>query len=483
MTVESLALLSPLLIIGIAAVIVMLAASFWKSPAPAVGFSIVAIALALAAVMSLAGHPGASVTRLLLINGYSLYYMGLVLVCSLGVALLSIGYFARRDHGAAEFCLFLLLSTLGAMVIASSNHFASMFLGLELQSAALYPLIAFARFAPASIEAGIKYLVPSTVASSFIVFGMALVYADTGAMDFGGMASLGQGCALSLVTTVGLLMIVSGLAFKLALAPFHLWTPDVYQGAPAPATAIVATVAKAGVAALFMRLFAPFIVHGGNALTIALWTLAITSMFAGNLLALKQDNVKRIIAYSSIAHMGYVFVAFLAGAPLGTAAATYYITAYAATVLCALAAITLLSGEKDVEAISDFRGLALHRPWTAFLFTTALLSLAGIPFTIGFMGKFYVVSASVQSRMWPLTLSLAASSAIGLYYYLRIVVALYQQPTSAISKDSSSAIVLGKGIRLSFAGFLVLGTAGLLLICFGIYPGPLLNFMAWMIGS
>lgn len=483
MTAEHLTLLSPFIAVGAASLAVMLAATLWKTRLPAFSFTVAGLAAALAATGALAGRPPAAVTPLLLINGYSLYFTGLILACSLGVALLSIGYFARREQGPAEFCLFLLLSTLGAMVMASSSHFASLFLGFELQGAALYPLVAYARSSPASIEAGIKYLVPSTVASAFLVFGMALVYADSGAMDFGAIAALGRGPGISLLMTVGLLMILSGAAFKLALVPFHLWTPDVYQGAPAPATAFVATVSKAAVVALLMRFFAPFSARGSGAVSAALWALAIASMFAGNLLALRQENVKRLIAYSSIAHMGYVLVAFLCGTGLGVVAATYYVTAYAITVLCALAVVSLLSHGKESDALADYRGLAFRRPLVTLFFTIALMSLAGIPFTVGFIGKFYVLSASVQGRVWPLTLSLAVSSAIGLFYYLRVVSVMFRQPASANPKDPNPGNVTGIGRPLSAAGLVVLGTAGVLLVCCGIYPGPLFDFIAWMVAS
>jgi NADH-quinone oxidoreductase subunit N len=483
MNLENLVLLSPFIAVALASIAVMLAATLWKTRFPALLITVVGLAAGLASTGALVGRAPALVTPLLLINGYSLYFSGLVLACSLGVALLSMGYFAHREQGPVQFCLFLLLSTLGAMVIASSSHFASLLLGLELQGAGLYPLAAYARFTPASIEAGIKYLVPSTVASAFLVFGMALVYADSGVMDFGSIAAIGRAPAMSLLMTVGLLMILSGAAFKLALVPFHLWTPDVYQGAPAPATAFVATVSKTAVVGLLMRFFAPFTDHGNNAVTASLWVLAIASMFAGNLLALRQENVKRIIAYSSIAHMGYVLVAFLCGTALGIVSATYYVTAYAITVLCALAVVSLLSHAKETESLADFRGLALRRPLVAFLFTVAMMSLAGIPFTVGFIGKFYVLSAGVQSRVWPLTFSLAVSSAIGLYYYLRVVIVMYRHPAPASEKDAGTAVMAGMSRPLSAAGMIVLGTAGVLLVCFGVYPGPLFDFIAWMVGS
>jgi NADH-quinone oxidoreductase subunit N len=230
----------------------------------------------------------------------------------------------------------------------------------------------------------------------------------------------------------GFALILVGIGFKLGVVPFHMWTPDVYEGAPAPSTAFLATASKGAMFALFVRFLA-----GTGALTqpgvfFSLSLIAAFSMFAGNLLALLQSNVKRLLAYSSIAHFGYLMVAVLSGNPLAVRAVMYYLAAYFVTTLGAFGVVATLSGnERDADSIEDYRGLYWRRPWIAAAFTASLLSLAGIPVTAGFVAKFYVLAAGVGSALWVLVLLLAANSAIGLFYYLRVVVAMCQRPAEA----------------------------------------------------
>ena len=224
----------------------------------------------------------------------------------------------------------------------------------------------------------------------------------------------------------GLVMIISGLGFKLAVVPFHLWTPDVYEGAPAPVTAFIATVSKGAVFALVLRYFTRIDIHAHTALFLIITLIAVASMFAGNLLALLQTNVKRILAYSSISHLGYLLVTVLASGPTAVTAAAFYLAAYFITTLGAFGVVAVLSRpERDADRLEDYRGLVWRRPWLAGVFTAMLFSLAGIPLTAGFVGKFYVVAAGVGSALWLAVVALAINSVIGLFYYLRIVVALF----------------------------------------------------------
>ncbi len=213
-----------------------------------------------------------------------------------------------------------------------------------------------------------------------------------------------------------------GLGFKLALVPFHMWTPDVYQGAPVPVATFIATVSKGAVMALFLRFFYSIKGFGTHEFILVITIIAVLSMFVGNLLAIRQQNVKRILAYSSISNMGYLLVTLLVGGPAGTAAAVFYIISYMITTLGAFGVIALLSGkDHEAEMLQDYKGLFWKRPWIAVIFTLALLSLAGIPLTTGFMAKFYIVFAGINSNLWLLVVSLIINSVIGLYYYLRVV--------------------------------------------------------------
>ena len=262
------------------------------------------------------------------------------------------------------------------------------------------------------------------------------------------------------------ILISVGIGFKLAVVPFHMWVADVYEGAPAPVTAFIATVSKGAVFALLLRFFLPAEMLRGNAPGVFLAAIAVASMVAGNLLALFQDNVKRLLAYSSIAHMGYLLVAFLAGGPLRVTAVVFYLIAYFISSLGAFGVVTVLSGpERDADRLEDYRGLFFRRPWLAGAFTAMLLSLAGIPLTVGFIGKFTILAAGVGDFLWILVGTFVVTSAIGLFYYLRVLVALYSPlPTAA-----------GVAAPPMPAGVLALTILTALLLGLGIYPGPLLE--------
>jgi NADH-quinone oxidoreductase subunit N len=349
---------------------------------------------------------------------------------------------------------------------------------LEILSVSLYALVAYPHLAERHVEAGIKYLVLAAVSSAFVLFGMALVYAASGTMTFDQFGPLLHrlhpvGTNIFMLAGSGLLVV--GIGFKLGIVPFHLWTPDVYQGAPAPVTAFVATVSKGAALALLLRIFPPADIHAGGPLYAVFALIAAASMIAGNLLALMQNNVKRILAYSSIAHLGYLLTAYLAGGALAVTAVTFYLIAYFVTTLGAFGAVTVLSGpQNEAENIDDYRGLFWHRPWLAGVFTAMLLSLAGIPLTAGFVGKFYLVMAGVGSTQWALVIILVVTSTIGLYYYLRITVAMFVlQPEIKAT---------GLPTPLSLPGALTLATLTVLLVWLGVVPAPVIDLIQIVIG-
>ncbi len=413
-------------------------------------------------------------TTLLIMDGYSLFYMGLIFAGSFVVTLLSYSYLERHSEQREEFYLVLLLATLGAAVLVASTHFVSFFLGLEILSVSLYVLIAYQRASERSIEAGIKYLILAAASSAFLLFGMALTYAELGTMELARISLLIGGTAHSALVLTGLAMMVVGIGFKLAVVPFHMWTPDVYEGAPAPVTAFIATVSKGGIFALLMRYFSRLGLHDSGSLFLLFAIIAVVSMLAGNLLALLQTNVKRILAYSSIAHLGYLLVAFLAGGSTGTAAVTYYLVAYFVTMLAAFGVITVLSVEREADDMVDYKGLFWQRPWLAVVFSAALLSLAGTPLTAGFVAKFYVIAAGVGSDLWWLVLILVISSGIGLFYYLRIVVAMYRDAP----REGQDGVP-----SLSLSGSVALAALTLLLVWLGIYPATLIHTVQWSIAN
>jgi len=469
--------LLPLLLVAGSSVLVLLAIAVRRSHA--VVFTITLAGLA-AGFCSTFFTPPNQVTQLLLMDRYAFFFMGLLIAASFVIALLSYGYLAARECNKEEFYVLLLVATLGAMVLAASIHFASLFLGIEILSISLYGLIAYLRDRPLPLEAGIKYLILAGSSSAFLAFGIALVYAGIGALDFATVAqrlsSTQSGSTLELVIS-GTVLILVGIGFKLALAPFHMWTPDVYEGAPAPVSAFVATVSKGGMLALLLRYFNLSGADRFPRLLLVLSIIAIASMLAGNLLALFSTNIKRILAYSSIAHMGYLIVAVEASSRLGVTAAAFYLVAYFIMILGAFGVVTVLSGgERDADQLDDYRGLFWRRPGLALVFTALLLSLAGIPLTAGFLAKFYLVAAGADAQAWLLILVLVVSSTIGLFYYLRVVEALFHQPVS----ESSAPEPLP---HRSPAVSVVLAVLTVFLIWFGVFPAPLLHLIRSALGS
>lgn len=473
MNLSDLASLLPLIVLAAVPIGILLVIAFHRSHRTAAAMALAGLAIAFLALMAPAANGSRPVTGLLILDPFGLLYTGFIIAASFVVACLSYGYLKKRARKPEEFYVLLLLAALGACVLATSSHFASFFLGLEILSISLYILIAYTHTNPISIEGGVKYLILAAVSTAFLLFGMALIYAEAGTMDFSRLASLLEPPVMAdhplLLPGVGLLL--TGIGFKLALVPFHLWTPDVYQGAPAPVTAFLATVSKGSVFALMLRFFHPVDLNAVPSLFWIFALLAITSMLAGNLLALLQSNVKRILAYSSIAHLGYLLVAFLAGGDLAVTAVTFYFAAYFVTTLGAFGVISLMSApEREAEQIEDYRGLFWRRPWIAGVFTVMLLSLAGIPLTAGFTGKFYLAAAGVGSGLGWLVIILAVTSVIGLFYYLRIVIAMFVPGPGEIGLPAARS-------PQSLTGSLVLAALVALLVFLGVYPAPLIDLI------
>ena len=407
-------------------------------------------------------------TTLLIIDRYALFYMGLIIASAAAVAMLSYPYFQKHAEHREELYLLLLIATLGCTVLVASSHLVSFFLGLEILSVSLYAMIAYLKDRRQSLEAGMKYLVLAAASSAFLLFGMALIYAELGTMEFSRISTASVATSHLALLLPGIVLILTGIGFKLAVVPFHLWTPDVYEGAPAPVTAFIATVSKVAVFALVLRFFYHSDLQQSRAVFVVFVIIAVASMVAGNLLALWQTNVKRILAYSSIAHFGYMLVGFVAGGNIAIEAVTFYLVAYTVTTLGAFGVVTVLStSSRDADRLDDYAGLFWRRPLLAGVFTVMLLSLAGIPATMGFLAKFYVLTAGVSATKWSLIIILVMTSTIGLFYYLRILVALYS--ASADREPAVQPVV-------SASGFVLAGLTALL-IWFGVYPTPLLELI------
>jgi NADH-quinone oxidoreductase subunit N len=401
--------------------------------------------------------------------------MALLLLAGLAVIAFCYDYFKARDGENEELLILILTALLGGSVLVAGSHFASFFIGLETLSVSLFVLIGYCFDRANALEAAIKYLILSGVSSAFLLMGMALIYAQCGVLDFSGIGLyIANQQQINLMVLSGIVFIVAGLGFKLSLVPFHMWTPDVYEGAPSPIAAFVATVSKGAVFVLFLRYF---ITSGGylySSLLTVLSIIAVVTILGGNFLALRQQNVKRLLAYSSIAHIGYLLVAVVAsGSVLPKAvveAVTFYLVAYFISTLGAFGVVSILStSQAEAMDLSLYQGLFWRRPWLAAAFTVMLLSLAGIPLTAGFIGKFYIFAVGAEGRLWGLMTALIIGSGLGLYYYLRIIVAMSMNRDMVVNAKLEAT--------LPFLSSVAITVLTILSVWFGVYPGYLMNFI------
>ena len=422
--------IAPLLVLALGATAVMLQIAFLRSVSLTAAVATVSLLLASVSCFYANDVTPLQVGALLQADTYSLLFCILFTLAGAVTCMLSLNYIQHHGDEPEEYFLLLILATLGACVLAYAVHLASLLLGLELLSVSLYALIAYPNRSLLPLEAAIKYLVLSGAASATLLFGFALLYAATGTLHFSELgAALGQSDMGAALLMSGAAMILTGLAFKLSAVPFHLWTPDVYDGAPAPISGFLASVGKAAVFVVLLRLFLEADLFRYERLVELTGLMAILSMLAGNLLALQQTNIKRMLAYSSIAHIGYLLIVLMVCLDLGNRdiaieAAAFYLIAYTATTIAAFGLLSLINEnkvEREQVQLQHVSGLFWRQPMLAGLMLVALLSLAGIPLTAGFIGKFYLFTAAVSGSNWALLAALIIGSGISIYYYLRVV--------------------------------------------------------------
>lgn len=472
MTIFDLTPFLPILVTLGTAVLVMLAIAVHRHHATSAVLSVVGLAVAMYFTVDLWNTKAANVTGLILVDQFELFFSGLILALTIGCTLLCYAYIDRSRDNREELYLLLLCACGGALVLVSAQHMMALFVGLELLSIPLFGMVGYLFRERSSLEACIKYLVLSAGASAMLLFGLALLYADAGTLSYQGLAEhIGSGKASGLLVLAGVGLLLVGLGFKLSLVPFHFWTPDVYGGAPAPVGAFLATVSKLAVFAVLMRLWITLPIRDAG-IPEVLAALAGASIIIGNLLALKQDNLKRVLGYSSIAHVGYMLVAILALNVLTMETVVVYAVTYGAASLGAFAVLSLASSpyEKGERATAtELQGLFWRRPWLAGAMAVLLLSLAGVPLTAGFIAKFYVLSAGLASELWWLVAIVVVGSAIGIYYYLRAMINLF-----AAAPEAVGYAVPGRGIGL--ATLMTVALAGFVLAV-GVFPEPLLKIL------
>ncbi|WP_448187892.1 NADH-quinone oxidoreductase subunit NuoN [Azospirillum sp. sgz301742] len=428
-------------------------------------------ALLFAAFLSLGYGSGRVVTfnGLFVMDAFGVFMKVLVLVASSLAVIMSLGYIEREEMGRFEFPVLMLFATLGMLMMISANDLISLYVGLETQSLSLYVIAAFRRDSARSSEAGLKYFVLGALSSGLLLYGASLVYGFAGTTSFDKIATLfAGGTHPSVGVIIGLVFVAAGLAFKISAVPFHMWTPDVYQGAPTPVTAFFAVAPKIAAVALFTRvLIEPFghMAHSWQQIIIA---SSILSMALGSFAAIVQTNIKRLMAYSSIGHIGYALVGLAAGTQEGVRGVLIYMAIYLFMNVGTFAVILCMKQKgRMVEDIKDLSGLARTNPMLAAAMAIFMFSMAGIPPMAGFFGKLYVFLAAVQAGLYTTAVIGVLTSVVGAYYYLRIIKVMYfDEPVEAFDKvtdDGMSAILVG---------------TSLFTLLFFVVPSPILTYAA-----
>jgi NADH-quinone oxidoreductase subunit N len=418
--------------------------------------------------------PRSLVGGALALDGFGVFIAIAICIAVILGALLADDYLRREGLDGVEFYALLLLSAIGGLVMASANDLIVLFLGVETLSIALYILAGSHVRRIESQESALKYFVLGGFASAFLLYGIALVYGATGTTSMPRISAFFADNVLlrdhSGLLFGGLGLMLVGFGFKVAAAPFHTWTPDVYQGAPSPVTAYMASAAKAaGFAGLLRVFYVTFPMYSADWKPV-IWALAIATLLVGAFMAVVQTDVKRMLAFSSVSHAGFILVGVQAASVDGTAAALFYVLAYTFMVIGTFSVVTLVAGKGDAShSLGAYRGLAKRRPVLAFVFTVFLLAQAGVPFTSGFMAKFQVIAAAVDSRSYALALVAMLAAVVSAFLYLRIVVSMYLADPEADDENRPS-------VSLPYGAVLVLGIAVIFTVVVGFVPTKIIDF-------
>ena len=411
---------------------------------------------------------------LFLIDNFALFFKGFFLVLGGLVVLSSVEYVRRHLSHPGEYYGILMFSILAMILMASAGELLTAYIALELLSFSLYVLVAHGRDTPKSNEASIKYILLGALASALLLYGISQVYGMLGTTRFAEIhvALLAQGTSLNPAVLVGLVLIIAGLGFKVAAVPFHMWAPDVYEGAPTPVAAYLAVGSKAAAFALMLRLFSQAFMPAIDDWQVILVILAALTMTLGNLVAMVQRNMKRLLAYSSIGHVGYLLMGVAALSPLASDGVMLHLAGYGVTNMAAFLCVIIFYNMTGKDDIEDYAGLADRSPFVAMAMAVALFSLAGLPFFAGFTTKFYLFTAAAnEGLLWLVALAIF-NSLISLYYYLMVIKQMYIVPAT----DSNP-------LKLSFTSGGVLGVLLLVIFLIGVYPGPLVDAIQGATGA
>ena len=404
------------------------------------------------------------------VDGFRLFANWIFLAAAAFGIVMSLSYVTRQRLQAGEYYALTLFATAGMMMMAAARDLMVIFLALEVMSISVYALTAFNRRDRRSAEAGLKYFLLGAFSTGFFLYGLALVYGATGTTDLGGIAlSVESGAAHGFLLVLGVGLLVVGFAFKVSAVPFHMWTPDVYEGAPTPVTAFMSVAVKAAAFVAFLRVFMVAFPGVYAEWYGIMWWLAAVTMVVANLIATQQNNVKRMLAYSSVAHAGYLMVALAAANETAAAGMLFYLLIYAVMNMGAFAIVAVVARQgEDTLSLEDYSGLGASQPLLGLFLTIFLLSLAGFPGTGGFMGKIYLLQAAADARLWTLSVILVLTTVVSYYYYLRL--AWYMWMREPVEEGQHDTVYVPLATRVA------LGAAVALILLFGIFPGPALDF-------
>ena len=435
-----------------------------------------ALGLFLLVAVFLVVEPGITIHTfggMFIVDGFAKFMKLLILLAAAAAMVMSLSYVRHEGMDRFEFPVLIVLATLGMFMMVSANGLIALYMGLELQSLALYVIAAFNRDSGRGSEAGLKYFVLGALASGMLLYGASLIYGFTGSVEFDAIAAVLSSEGTNLGVVFGIVFVLAGLAFKISAVPFHMWTPDVYEGAPTPVTAFFAGAPKVAAMALLLRLL-----FGAFPSMLAEWQqivvfISIASMVLGAFAAIGQTNIKRLMAYSSISHMGFALVGLAAGTPEGVRGVLIYMVIYVvmnAGVFCCILAMRRKEGY--VETIGDLAGLSRNQPMVAAMLAMLMFSLTGIPPLAGFFGKFYVFAPAIQAGLYPLAVIGVLASVVGAFYYLRIVKIMYfDEPAEAFEQPMPGELTAVLGISSVFTLFFVL------------YPAPLIVASQVVVGA
>jgi NADH-quinone oxidoreductase subunit N len=428
-----------------------------------------------AVLIFLVGRPEAGpqliLGDMLVVDSFAVFFKLLVLAASALALLMAAGFIDRAGYSGGEFAALVLYAVLGMFVMASAASLASLYVGLELMALSVYVLVGYFKLEVKSNEGAVKYFVLGAASSAVLLYGISLIYGTTGSLDLETIRlGLAESPHQNVLLLIGIVLVAFGMLFKVAAVPFHVWTPDAYEGAPTPVTAFISVAPKAAAFAIFLRLFAGTFAGEVDHWRMVLWIASAATMIYGNVAALTQDNVKRMLAYSSIAHAGYALMGLVAASDAGTWAVLMYMVVYAFMNLGAFGFVILLESKGYAgEKISDFAGLARRHPGAAAGMLIFMLGLAGIPPTAGFMGKLYLWAATVEAGYVVLVVISVIMSAVSLYYYFRIVVQMYLKDDR--EEGASAAELLSD--RWTEAAIAV---CAVMTLAIGVWPAPIVGF-------